>query len=363
MKVKAHIAYMDIVKAFAIIAVVVGHSGSPLTQIVYMYHVPLFFFIAGYFYNDSYSKAPFLLLKKRLKTLYLPFVGYELLFLALHNIFFELNIYSDKAGYGNTVSHLYTTQEFAINAVKILAFIGTEELLGPLWFILSLFTVTIFFGFISYLTTKYVKGNPEYFRFSVIFLAFLIGNLTTYYGLTFYFVLNTSLVAILIYYIGYMFRKYEDKIAFNPHFLTISLLFLIMSSLYGPIDMASNSYLSPSFLIANSLAGAYINIYLAKRIVSTEINYTILEYIGKNTFAIMALHYISFKLINLIQVRLNDLPVYMVAKYPVIDGTNGWWILYSVCGVFLPLVVIYTINKFIQKFENKRKFKNKNFDL
>ena len=323
----------------------------------------MFFFIAGYFYSDSYSKAPFLLLKRRLKTLYIPFVGYELLFLILHNIFFTLNIYSDKVGYGDTVSHLYTTQEFAINAVKILAFIGTEQLAGPLWFILSLFTVNLLFGFISYLATKYVKENPEYFRFFVIFLAFLIGNITTHYGFKFYFNLNTSLVALLIYYTGYIFRKFEDKANFNLYLLIISLLFLVMSSLYGPIDMASNTYLSPSFLIVNSLAGAYINIHLAKIIVSKKINYTILEYIGKNTFAIMALHYLSFKLINLIQVKLNNLPIYMVAKYPVIDGANGWWILYSVCGVFLPLVVTYAINKFMQKFENKKKFKNKNFNL
>lgn len=353
MEVKNRVVYMDIVKAFAIIAVVIGHSESPFTPIVYLYHIPLFFFISGYFFSDYYSKAPFLLLKRRLKTLYIPFIGYELFFLILHNVFFTLNIYSDKVGYEDTVSHLYTIQDFSINAVKILAFIGTEQLAGPLWFILSLFTVNLLFVFISYLTTKYIRENPEYFRFFVIFLAFLIGNITTHYGFKNYYNLNTSLVALLIFYMGYTFRKLEHKTYFNLYLLIISSLFLVMSSLYGPIDMASNTYLSPSFLIVNSLAGVYINIHLAKIIVSKKINYTILEYIGKNTFAIMALHFLSFKLINLIQVKLNNLPIYMVAKYPVIDGTNGWWILYSVCGVLLPLVVTYISDKLIQKFKNK----------
>lgn len=343
---------MNIVKAFAIIAVVVGHSGSPFHNVIYLYHMPLFFFISGYFYSDSYSKVPFLLLKKRLKTLYIPFVGYELLFLLFHNIFFRLNIYSDKVGYENSVSHLYTTQEFAINALKILEFRGTEQLAGAFWFIVVLFSVNLLFGFINCFTTKYVKENPEHFRFFVIFLAFLIGNIATHYGFNFYYQLNISLVALLVYYIGYIYRKYENEISFNLYFFVISALFLVMSSLYGSIEMAANSYLSPSFLIVNSLAGVYINMYLAKIIIFKKINYTILEYIGKNTFAIMALHFLSFKLINLIQVKLDNLPIYMVAKFPVIDGTNGWWILYSICGVFLPIVVTYSINKLMQKFEH-----------
>jgi fucose 4-O-acetylase-like acetyltransferase len=307
--------------------------------------MPLFFFISGYFYKDDYSKKLLILVRKRLKTLYKPFVEYQLLFLIFHNIFVKLDIYSDKVEPGYLVSHLYTTQEFAVNAVKILAFIGTEPLGSTFWFIVCLFTVNLLFAFISYFTIKYVKENQEHFRFFVICLLFLIGNIATHYGFNFYYSLNVSLVALLIYYMGYIYRKYEDKINFNFYFVIIAMLFLIMSSLYGSINMTANNYLSPSFLIVNSLAGIYINIYLAKIIIDKNINYTFLEYIGKNTFVIMALHFLSFTLINLIQVRLYNLPIYMIAKHPVINGANGWWILYSVCGVFLPIIVIYGINK------------------
>ena len=51
------IDYMDILKALAIIAVVIGHCDSPhpLYNFIYLYHMPLFFFISGYFYKNEYS--------------------------------------------------------------------------------------------------------------------------------------------------------------------------------------------------------------------------------------------------------------------------------------------------------------------
>lgn len=340
---KERIVYMDILKAFAIIAVVVGHSGFPCSNIIYLYHVPLFFIISGYFYKDIYSKTPFDLIKKRVKTLYVPFVGFGLIFLMLHNVFFKLNIYNDKVGYNGIVSHLYTPTEFMTNALKVLAFRGVEQLVGAFWFVLVLFTVNILFVFISYITMKYIKENTEHFRFFVISLFFVIGNVATYYEFNLHYSLNTSFVALLIYYIGYLYRKYENQISYNIYFFITSVLFLVVSSLYGSVNMVNNSYLSPTFLIINSIAGAYANIYIAKIIASKRINYSILDYIGKNTFNIMALHFLSFKLINLIQVKLYNLPSYMLAKFPIIDGSHGWWVLYCLCGIFIPVIVVYVI--------------------
>ena len=49
---------MTYAKTIGIIAVVIGHSGSPLTDFVYQWHIVLFFFISGYFYKETYSKTP-----------------------------------------------------------------------------------------------------------------------------------------------------------------------------------------------------------------------------------------------------------------------------------------------------------------
>jgi fucose 4-O-acetylase-like acetyltransferase len=56
---------MNIAKAIGIMAVVIGHSNSPIDNFIYLWHMPLFFFISGYFYKDNYTFNIKLLIKKR----------------------------------------------------------------------------------------------------------------------------------------------------------------------------------------------------------------------------------------------------------------------------------------------------------
>ena len=60
-----------LIRAFATIAMVIGHTGLPLNSYIYKYHMALFIFIAGYFYKDFYSEHPVTLVIKRIKSLYL----------------------------------------------------------------------------------------------------------------------------------------------------------------------------------------------------------------------------------------------------------------------------------------------------
>ncbi|MGL4450821.1 MAG: acyltransferase family protein [Sarcina sp.] len=46
---------MNITKALAIIAMVVGHSRGPYVANIYLYHMVVFIFVSGYFYKDIYS--------------------------------------------------------------------------------------------------------------------------------------------------------------------------------------------------------------------------------------------------------------------------------------------------------------------
>ena len=83
---------MNIIKALAIIAMVVGHSRGPWVANVYLYHMALFIFVSGYFYNEKYSENPKELIIKRFKSLYIPFLKFNffiLIFkiLILENIF------------------------------------------------------------------------------------------------------------------------------------------------------------------------------------------------------------------------------------------------------------------------------------
>ena len=56
---KTRSLYWDIVKGWGIIAIVLGHTGYFAGAFVYLFHLALFFFITGYFYNETkYGDTP-----------------------------------------------------------------------------------------------------------------------------------------------------------------------------------------------------------------------------------------------------------------------------------------------------------------
>ena len=45
--------YWNIMKGIGIICVVIGHSWMQMQNFVYAFHMPLFFFISGYLYDEE----------------------------------------------------------------------------------------------------------------------------------------------------------------------------------------------------------------------------------------------------------------------------------------------------------------------
>ncbi len=348
---------MTYAKAIGIIAVVIGHSGSPLTNFVYQWHIVLFFFISGYFYKETYSKTPLIFIKRRLNSLYLPYVQYGVVFLLLHNLFIRMNIYSNNNNMQEQASHIYSLNEITANLISTLTLGTKEQLLGIFWFVTALFNVNVLFCFINYFIDKLVCTElckeKEKIIFAVVFTLFIAGSLLAFANIILPRHIDTVFVVIVFYYSGYMYRKHEDRIPINNNYLVIALALLLLNSLYGDIRIDSHRYVNPSFLLVNSFLGIYAIIGISKYLVANLKNGNVLEYIGEHTFIIMALHFISFKMINYLQIIYYDLPIYKLAMFPTIKGYGSyWWILYTLCGLFIPLgmrLIVDRLNKYIIK--------------
>ena len=78
---------ISICKGIAIILMVLGHTEGPgfLMHIVYLFHMPIFFITAGYFFSRKYLSDPWTFVVKRFKGLYVPMVKWALFFLVIHN--------------------------------------------------------------------------------------------------------------------------------------------------------------------------------------------------------------------------------------------------------------------------------------
>ncbi len=132
---------IDICKGLGIMLMVLGHSGIPKVghDFIYMFHMPLFFFVSGYCFDEKYQNMPYAFIKRKIKGLWWPYVKYGLLFLLLHNLFCYLNIYSSKYGYqGHGVSMLSVREIKDSLWTIVTGMSGADPLLGGFWFLREL---------------------------------------------------------------------------------------------------------------------------------------------------------------------------------------------------------------------------------
>jgi len=349
MKTK-NIDYMDIAKAIGIILVVLGHTNFPFSNIIYLFHMPLFFFISGYFFKKSYFMKPISTFVKRIRSLYFPYIKYCIVFLILHNVFFYMNIYSNKIN-SATIVNKFTISQIIKEFLHILWFSSSEQLLGTFWFLYVLFGVEILFcsiGFcVNKVTDKYTDKYTETIIGSVTLALFILAYVLISHKISLPKNLNLILVSMFIFYIGYVYKKYEEKIKFNLMIFGICFILIIICSLYSRIDMVSGYYSNFLLFIPGALLGIYLVIYISKLIsikfTDTKIKNQLI-YVGKNTLTIMALHFLSFKIVNLVVVNIYNMPYYNIAQFPGINLTGAWWLIYCPVGVMVPLLYLFIVN-------------------
>ncbi|MFZ5822557.1 MAG: acyltransferase family protein [Chloroflexota bacterium] len=140
---RERIGYIDIAKGIGILLVAMAHTGLSLVapylhKLIYSFHMPLFFFLSGYFFNPD---TPFLaLLKKRFNAVLKPY---------LFTIFL---IY--------LASISFTNMGFVTALGRILkAMYGTGRYIDwvQLWFLPSLFVTSLF----AYLFYRVVLARIE----------------------------------------------------------------------------------------------------------------------------------------------------------------------------------------------------------
>lgn len=364
MNKKTEVTYINVLKALGIIAMVLGHSGSPFVKYIYLYHMALFFFISGYFYKDAYEQKPFKLLFKRIKSLYLPFVCYEIIFVLIRNFLISINIYNE-----NTTPSIHGINEFISYMKLIITFNYTgDNLVSTFWFLKTLFYVNILFLIINLLIKK-VRVKSEYQRFIILTFIFIASFYGLRNGVNIMGYINPSnrkiislftniidyrnLILVNIYYMGYLYKKYEEKIPLNIYLVIISILFLKHNSNIGGIEISAYQFKNPIYFLLNSLMGIYVNIYFSKILAKRRM--PLLEYIGKNSMCIMIFHFLSFKLVSLAIIFIYNLEINELASFPAIYIGKYWYIVYTIVGVCIPIMIKYCIdivNRYIHKLKH-----------
>ena len=135
------IKWIDIAKGWGIILVICGHVGDDyFTTWLYTFHIPLFFFLSGYFFNPS--KSPSEILRSKVKSLLLPYVtlGMPLFFI---NLYFGFEPIVLLKGY--VIQQRASTLWFiaALFMQFVIAYILYNVITQPIirWVVISIITV------------------------------------------------------------------------------------------------------------------------------------------------------------------------------------------------------------------------------
>lgn len=341
-----HNNYITIAKAIGIILMVIGHSGCPLLlfRFIYLFHMPLFFICSGIFFGGISTKDDaFVFFNKRVHGLYLPFVGYSVFFLLIHNLLMIIGVYNSQYGYYGG-SSFYGIKEIFYNLGMIMFTMhGYEELLGGFWFIRTLFISSILVIIVSLLLSGKYKQE-------IMCLTFLFSTLFIRRFFSDYFwgrELSMATFGAMFFLLGKILMQYV-KFWKNKYIGVVCVSFLLLSMLYFndtvKMECGYNKVL-PFVIVAVSgfLLTLYISDIIEKRVTILS---RMLYYIGNNTLIILALHFLCFRAFSYIIVLFYNLDMTHVAEHPYIQDIgiiddSWWWMLYSLFGLCVPLIFSY----------------------
>ena len=319
---KTRIEELDIIKCIAILMVVFGHTLCPvhLKVLFYWVHMPLFFLLSGITAPNinKYSTRGgyFGFIKKRIKTLYVPFIEYALPFVLFHNALFALGI---------DPNHL-SSKEYVFQIIHTLLMTNgpSEVHLGAFWFLKVLFLAEIIYATIAYISHNQKVTNGICIIFGLIALIankgifphVLQGNvIMPLRGLFYYTIAQVIFKDVRwkkIWYISIPIVLWWIVESFTAHYTE------------GNIQILSICSLNSIYQIVFT-CGLFMILFLVSGYLKVSKASSWMKWMGRNTIPLYLLHQIMFAFISFIIMKLGyDMDGATIVKNRFINSIP-WW--------------------------------------
>lgn len=354
----------DIIRGIGIVLMVIGHIGYPLNSFIYLFHMALFFIISGYFFSNkcyqTISDVKKFIIRK-IKTLYIPFISWNILLVLFHNFLISINVYSTtETTYFRDVSfaptHFYTITEIIKKIIFSLLFYHQEKFGGATWFLRVLFFVSIFSCIFYYIVQKYVsEKNRDYVITSIYTLACLIGYGFLKLHFNFYSI-GTMFSVAFLFYLGIIIKKKNinfKNVYVNSCIFISSIVVLWISSLNNiKIELSANCYPNPLLLVLLSFCGFIFIKYIATCIVKFKLISDLFIFLGQNTLYLLLYNTIGFKIFTYLQIKLFNYPIVLMSSYPVIvNNIHKVWLFYLFSSIIGAFILKYAFQSILFLFE------------
>ena len=295
----------DIMKGIGIIAMIIGHCQVPMIikDFIFVWHMPLFFIISGYFFKPSPIKR---YINKNFISLVIPY-------LITATLLFSLSLLKD----------FYHKETDPINSfLGIFVAAGSDGLpmlgdyyVGAIWFLLALFWCRTIYNVIIMNSLTQEKGM----------LVIMIAVLSTYIGTKIYLPTNVlqGMSAMVFFHIGNLCRKREAfQIQLNWFILVLCILMIL-----GSLSTCHNDY-------PMSMVRCYYGYYPVNVIAACSFTYLLYRIVLFNKKYI-----VSKFLAHLGQISMLILCVHIIdLDYSIIDYFNH--IYFHFDGVFIHVIAL-----------------------
>ena len=320
---KKRIVWIDYLKVFACILVVIGHLIQSLQKssidnyenitsfinwFIYLFHMPLFFAVSGYLYEMNKKQFSWKQYKnfviKKIINLGVPYIVFYLLYVIINMIFAS-----------------------SVNTPK-----GIEEIIGiinnpmpPYWFLYALLSIFIFIP----LFEKTLKENKK-----VIFIVLIALKIISIFINTKIYLIDSFFKNAIYFYFGCIIKdtiitlKNENIKSILRNIILI-IMYIVVAIVYYIYYNTISYYMVALINIAFALIGTLICINIFRNIEKCKI----FNYLKDYTFQIYLLHTIFAAGFRIILFKL---------------GINNYWI-HFVIGLLASIIIPVVIAKLCVK--------------
>lgn len=281
--------YIDVCKAIGIILVILGHTcygPKVLYNIIYCFHMPLFFVIAGYVYDAAryHEKGFKWFVNRKIRTLLFPYT-----------VFFVINLSLQIAW-----KTVYLHEAIGVNYIRdnivgaVLCYSSMQHMPNctPIWFLVCLFVAELIFFWL----TKLRHIRAVILAILCMVISVLISPLVTDYT-SFPWKFPVFLMAVFLMYEGYALRLFESKrpsplkrtkILLLAGIICIALLIELLTG--NPVGMNESQYGNIFVFIITALPISACLILICENCQAIA-NNRVLRWLGKNTVYIVGFNY------------------------------------------------------------------------
>lgn len=304
----------DFMKGFGILAVIAGHcagmqaySNVLILKLIYSFHMPMFFIIAGYFYKENCELLN--KLKADFKRLIMPYIITSIAFL-LYEILTNTNFILCKY---IIIAIIWGTGESHTSAIW-----PTMPHIGPIWFLLALFWCRFFFNLI------HIYARRPYM--TVLIFA-ILATAADRYLINLPLGVFPGISAMTFYLIGHLIKKYKDiHSRINKCIIVICAICWVLHIFYSKIDMCICYYKYYPIDILGTTFGAILVYTISKMFPMSYIN-ILMTKLGQVSLIILCFHTLENNIVHyesLSFAQNNWLIIFVIRAILCITLTVAW---------------------------------------